>query len=100
MLIEHLPAEAATKVAQRNEYSDDELAEFAAEEHDHGAWSHTDLMLAALWDLIADANHDPKKGAAPRYPRPGVSTSAPGGRKGRMSRSQMQLYMDKRQIKD
>lgn len=100
MYLDGLPSDSLTRTAQRNEYSDDELAEFAAEDHEHGPWSHTDLLLAAVWDLIAQTNHDPKKGAAPRYPRPGVSTSGPGGRKGRMTSAQMDLYMQKRKIAD
>lgn len=91
MLIDGLPPESLTKTKLRAAYSDVELAAMAADNTEHGPWSHTDLLLAALWDLIAGLMHDSKKGDPPQYPRPGI-TEAIGGRRGRMTPAQMRDY--------
>ncbi len=101
-LIDGLPPESLTRTAQRNEYDDDELAEFAAERTEHGPFSHLELLVCHLIDVVVGLGHGlgGGKGSPPQYPRPGVAPTGPGGRKGRMSRSQMDLYLTKRQIKN
>jgi hypothetical protein len=98
LYIDGLSAASLTKTAMRNEHADSDLAAASTEQHEHGPWSHTDLLLAELWDLIAGLMHDSKKGDPPRYPRPGVGKPGESGRKGRMSPAQMRLYLEKRQI--
>ncbi len=100
MLIDGLPAESLTRTAERNEYTDDELAAMAADHHEHGPMSRSDLIAADTWDLLAALCHglSGAKGDPPRYPRPGVGKPGEGGRKGRMNLSQMRLYLEKRQI--
>lgn len=100
MLIENLPPEAATKVFQRNTFSDAELAEMASDRHEHGPITSDGLILADLWDLVASIAHGlgGDRGTPPRYPRPGVA--APGGSPSGMSQADMDLYLANRKIGD
>ncbi len=99
-LIEHLPSESATKTFQRNQFSDAELADMAGGRDEHGAWSHTDLILAHISDLIGwliFAQGDGKGQKPQPYPRPGITT--PDGRRpGRMGRDAMDFYLRHRRI--
>lgn len=54
-----LPSESLFRTAQRDAYTDEQLAEFAAknEAGPHGVWSHTDLLLAAVFDGIQQLTH-------------------------------------------
>ncbi len=92
-MIEGLAPESLTKTALRNAHTDAELAEFAGERTEHGPWSHTDLLLADVHDAIERLRFamGDGKGAKPQpYPRPGVGP--PGGKRGRMSRDDMEMY--------
>lgn len=88
-----LPSESATRTAQRNEYSDEHLAQLGKEQLGHGPWSQLELLVAHLVDevawntyaTVASAGGKPKEPKP--YPRPGVADS--GVRKGRLTPEQM-----------
>ncbi len=76
----------------RNAYGDAELRDIAGQQNEHGPWSQTDLLIAALWDLVAAVAHN-GKGDPPQYPRPGVTSTPNDNGGGRMSRAQMAAYL-------
>jgi hypothetical protein len=74
VLINHLPAESATKTAMRDALTDEELVSLPSG-HGHGKWSHTDMLLANLIDSVERLifmNTDGKGPLPEPYPRPGV----------------------------
>lgn len=50
--VEHLPLESATQTARLAAMSDADYAAAARESYTHGAWSHTDLLVAGVYDAI------------------------------------------------
>jgi hypothetical protein len=53
MLLRQLPPESAFRTAKVNELSDEELYEIAQRPPEgHTGWSHTDMVLAAVFDAI------------------------------------------------
>lgn len=80
--LERLPGEGAYKTALRDSLTDEQLLELSKRErHGHGPWSHTDLLLAHLADLLnwviyvvlAVNSAKGKKPKQPKpYPRPGI----------------------------
>jgi hypothetical protein len=86
VLLAHLPPESATKTALRNELDDNAFRELASQATTHGAWSHTDLLLAAVVDGInvlawQQQQIHGKKRSEPPDPiaRPGVATRNTAG---------------------
>ena len=78
-LIARLPSESAYRTEIRNKFSDEELAAMPTPAT-HGAWSHSDLLLAAIFDALqalahiqvarAGVHHEPPD----PLPRPGIVT--------------------------
>jgi len=69
-----LPGESATKTAQRDEIPDEQLAKIARlPQEGHGRWSHSDLLLARVIDLlgVVASGMRLKDPPAP-WPRPGL----------------------------
>lgn len=93
MFVDGLPPESLTRTAQRNEYSDEQLAQLAKQQTGHGPWSHHDNLLVDLidelrWNTYATSAAAGGKPEQPKpYPRPGVLGSGP--RKGRLTPEQM-----------
>lgn len=52
VLFDGLPGECLTKTAIRDKLTDEQLADLARKRDGHGQWSHTDLRLAAIEDLL------------------------------------------------
>lgn len=96
LLIDGLPAESLTKTAMRNEYDDRELQQIASERSEHPPFSHTDLLIAHLIDVVAAIGHGlgGSNGDPPKYPRPGIAPAG-GGRVGKMTRAQMDAYEER-----
>ncbi len=86
VLVDKLPPESATKTAARDALTPDQLAELMAKQRKagrtgYGPFSHTDMKLAAIYDMLGLILHvlqvvNSRKGQtvkAPKpYPRPGV----------------------------
>lgn len=76
----HLPLESATQTVRLAAMTDADFAVAAAREHQHGPWSHADLLLATVADAVerlifvqmrrAGATPD----APAPIPRPGVTS--------------------------
>jgi len=82
-----LPLESATQTLRMAELSDNDFAELAEQEHTHGPWSHTDLLLAALIDSVERLTYvqvrrgGVKTATPPKpVPRPGIPAAASRGR--------------------
>lgn len=81
VLVKFLPPESATKTALRNETPLDSIRKAAADS-DYGPWSQTDMLLAAVIDLLAwlkwakTKDGSEGKNAPEPYPRPGVARKA------------------------
>jgi hypothetical protein len=76
VLIDHaLPGESATKTAMRDALGDEVLAKLSkVPSEGHGRWSHAELLLARVIDLLGVvASGMQLKEAPPPYPRPGVA---------------------------
>lgn len=81
VLLTYLQPDSNFKTAMRDELSDEQLAELAKQPRKgHGAWSHTDMLLAAIFDqlsvqqsitLAAAGVKNPPKPQL--LPRPGVA---------------------------
>lgn len=75
VLYQALPMESATLTAQLAEMTPEQLAEARETQSGHGAWSHTDHLLAAVFDAISGlgwlyaASHA-EKGKQPDQPKP------------------------------
>lgn len=88
-----LPPESATRTAQRNEYTDEQLAQMGKQQTGHGPFSQLELLVADLidevaWNTYATLAAVGGKPKEPKpYPRPGVPGSGP--RKGRLTPEQM-----------
>ncbi len=88
-----LPPESLTRTAQRNEYSDEQLAQMGKQQTGHGPFSHLELLVTHLidevaWNTYAVSAVNGGKPKEPKpYPRPGVPGSGP--RKGRLTPQQM-----------
>lgn len=54
--MKHLPADSAFKTAQREQYTDEQLAAMP-DDGPHGPWSRTDLLLAAVFDAVGTLIH-------------------------------------------
>lgn len=53
VILDGLPGDSLYKTALMNSFGDEKLAEMAGESPSgHGRWSHTDLLLAHLIDLV------------------------------------------------
>lgn len=93
-LIDGLPPQSLTKTAVRGEYTDAELADMGRQQHDHGPWSHLELLVAHLIDEVAWNSHilgaaNGGKADKPKpYPRPGI-TPPGGARRGRLTPDQI-----------
>lgn len=80
VLLDRLPGDSATKTRMRNEFSDDELRQYAIDHADdpHGPWSMSDMLTAVVIDKLALVEYaiyraqggKPTKPEA--LPRPGV----------------------------
>jgi hypothetical protein len=81
VLVAALPPESATKTALRDALTEEQLAELASTEMTgHGAWSHLEMLVAALTDrvgLLTWLNSDGKGKPPPPIRRPGVDAPKP-----------------------
>lgn len=69
MLLDALPGDSSYKTALMNSYGDEALAEMSQlAPEGHGRWSHTDLLLAHLIDLVGVFAYG--KGVFERAPEP------------------------------
>lgn len=78
VLLHGLPGHSAYKTAVRDSIPDEQLAALAKRPREHhGVWSHTDLRLANIEDLLAMQVRGlrPTNDWAP-VPRPGVARAA------------------------
>jgi hypothetical protein len=96
VLIDALPGESATKTATRDELSDAELVELSKQVKAHGAWSHSEYLLAQIADLLSwviFAEYH-SQGGKPKPPEP---LSRPGvvGKKSRALSDEGREYLRK-----
>lgn len=82
VLIAHLPPQSATKTIVRDSLTDAEQAALSGDGEGHGAWSHSDLLLATIADAVhvlvwqQSQIHGKKRARAPKpIPRPGIKRS-------------------------
>lgn len=79
-LLNHLPPESAYRTARRDAYTDEQLVAMTDPSGKHGPWSHTDLLLAAVFDAVQALAHiQVARGGVKQDPpeplrRPGVVT--------------------------
>lgn len=75
VLLDALPGESLYKTALSNSLGDDMLADMAKQAPDgHGRWSHTDLLLAYMIDLLGLVAYGLRVFEKPPEPyrRPGI----------------------------
>lgn len=81
--VDLLPPESCTKTAMRDDLTPEQLADMAkVEPEGAGTWSHSDMLLAAVYDRLGSvmsvifASQGHKYDAPPPYPRPGINMAA------------------------
>lgn len=75
VLYDGLPGDSLTKTAQRDAIPDEQLAQIARlPQQGHGRWSHSDLLLARVIDLLGVVASGMRLKEPPDpWPRPGVA---------------------------
>jgi hypothetical protein len=95
-MLDQLPPESSYRTAQRNRFTDDELAAMTDTSQVHGPWSHEASLLAALIDAIQLLTHVQisKAGVKQDPPLPVRRPGVTGRRRGSAS-PQARKYLER-----